>query len=88
MFWFINLFEDFLKKFKDNKQNTTDNILEKIRRVDIKFRQVFFDYIQNFLNEKDRNLYSFLLAQKLHYFDYRMSKKQKELNKSKSNKKT
>ncbi len=42
---FLNIFEEFLIKFKENKQNMTDNVPERVRRIDVKFRQYFYEQI-------------------------------------------
>ena len=42
---FLKIFEEFLIKFKENKQNMTDNVPERVRRIDVKFRQFFYEQI-------------------------------------------
>ena len=59
---FVEIYADFLKRFKENKQNTTDNVLEKIRRVDNKFRLYFYEQISGMFDDDSRRLYAFNLA--------------------------
>ncbi len=59
---FLVIFEDFIRKFKENKQNQTDNIFERIRRVDVKFRIFLYENICGIFSELDRLYYSFILA--------------------------